>query len=140
MQRLTLSAFSDAGLKDSPTTHIVEVAAGTGRLATFVRDNYRSIQLSVTDLSPYYLDTARKAHEEWARETKCKQHGESKFMQVAAEDLPFENESVDVLYSVYLFHEILPSVRVKAMAEASRVLRKGGFLILTDALQLGDCT
>ena len=37
----------------------LEVGAGTGRFATFVKDNYPSWDLTLTDLSPFYLAEAR---------------------------------------------------------------------------------
>jgi len=38
----------------------LEIAAGTGRFSTFVKDNYPGLQLTVSDLSPFYLEEARK--------------------------------------------------------------------------------
>lgn len=37
----------------------LEIGAGTGRFATFVKDNYPALQLTVSDLSPFYLSEAR---------------------------------------------------------------------------------
>ena len=44
---------------------MLEVAAGTGRLATFVRDNYPEAHLTVSDLSPFYLQQARETVAHW---------------------------------------------------------------------------
>ena len=44
---------------------MLEVAAGTGRFATFVRDNYPEAHLTVSDLSPFYLQEAREAMAHW---------------------------------------------------------------------------
>lgn len=35
---------------------ILEVACGTGRFATFVKDNYPQAQYTALDLSPFYLE------------------------------------------------------------------------------------
>eukprot|EP01024_Parvocaulis_polyphysoides_P024294 TRINITY_DN2227_c0_g1_i1.p1 TRINITY_DN2227_c0_g1~~TRINITY_DN2227_c0_g1_i1.p1 ORF type:complete len:432 (-),score=40.73 TRINITY_DN2227_c0_g1_i1:21-1205(-) len=43
----------------------LEVAAGTGRFATFFKDNYPDIHLTVSELSPFYLEQARKNMDEW---------------------------------------------------------------------------
>jgi ubiquinone/menaquinone biosynthesis C-methylase UbiE len=37
---------------------MLEVGAGTGRFATFLRDNYPYATLTVSDLSPFYLEEA----------------------------------------------------------------------------------
>jgi ubiquinone/menaquinone biosynthesis C-methylase UbiE len=55
-----------------------------------------------------------------------------------AETLPFEDNSVDVLTSIYLFHEVPPKVRRIIAKEWARVLKPGGRLIFMDSLQLGD--
>jgi ubiquinone/menaquinone biosynthesis C-methylase UbiE len=39
---------------------------------------------------------------------------------------------------VYLFHELPEDVRKKVVAEMARVVRRGGVVILTDSIQLGD--
>ena len=38
----------------------LEVAGGTGRYMTFFRDNYPQIDATLLDLSPFYLEEARK--------------------------------------------------------------------------------
>jgi ubiquinone/menaquinone biosynthesis C-methylase UbiE len=38
----------------------LEVAGGTGRVMTFFRDNYPKIDATFLELSPYYLEEARK--------------------------------------------------------------------------------
>lgn len=137
MQRLTLAALSSFLPSSTSAPRILEVAAGTGRVATFVRDNYRDAHMTVTDLSPYYLDAARQAHADWAT-VRRRPSSATEFVQAKAEDLPMDDGSVDVVYSVYLFHELPPSARLLALKEMSRVLRRGGVMVMTDSIQLGD--
>ena len=40
--------------------------------------------------------------------------------------------------SIYLFHEVPPSVRRAIAAEFARVLKPGGLLVFMDSLQPGD--
>lgn len=48
-------------------------------------------------------------------------------------DLPFDNDSVDVIVSSLVVHNIPnPADRAKAISEAARVLRPGGRLVLAD--------
>jgi ubiquinone/menaquinone biosynthesis C-methylase UbiE len=39
---------------------VLEVACGTGRFATFVREAHPLADVTLTDLSPFYLEAARE--------------------------------------------------------------------------------
>jgi ubiquinone/menaquinone biosynthesis C-methylase UbiE len=110
-------------------TRLLDVACGTGRFLTFVKDNYPRLPVVALDLSPNYLAEARAQLKGWP---------DVGFIQGLAETLPFPDESFDVLTSVYLLHEVPDDIRRRILAEAARVLRPGGRLILVDSLQLGD--
>lgn len=122
----------------------LEVAAGTGRFATFVKDNYPTTPLTVSDLSPFYLAAARDNLRYWKsmRAPNADLGGVdgtgATFVQAAAEALGAPDASYDLVYCVYLFHELPADVRAAAAAEMARVLKPGGMLILTDSAQLGD--
>merc|ERR1712151_944766 len=62
----------------------------------------------------------------------------AKFIQAAAEKLPFEDGSFDAVVCVYLFHEMPEAARAAAAAEMARVVAPGGIVILTDSVQRGD--
>eukprot|EP01024_Parvocaulis_polyphysoides_P051197 TRINITY_DN5028_c1_g1_i2.p1 TRINITY_DN5028_c1_g1~~TRINITY_DN5028_c1_g1_i2.p1 ORF type:complete len:359 (+),score=23.96 TRINITY_DN5028_c1_g1_i2:146-1078(+) len=122
----------------------LEVAAGTGRFATFFKDNYPNIILNISDLSPFYLEEARNNLLRWLEvRNKGQDLGGylgtgSTFIQMAAENLAVDDESQDIIFCIYLFHEIPLDVRNQVMKEFARVLRPGGILILADSIQLGD--
>jgi ubiquinone/menaquinone biosynthesis C-methylase UbiE len=119
---------------------VLEVAAGTGRFATFFRDNYTHANLTVTDLSPFYLEKAKENMVYWERMRGRGQAplGHCQFAQCAAELLPFEDESMDIVYNIYMFHEIPDDARALAVQEMARILKPGGLLVITDSLQFGD--
>lgn len=50
---------------DGTGLRMLEVGAGTGRFATFVRDNYPRADLTVSELSPFYLQEARDQMAHW---------------------------------------------------------------------------
>jgi len=75
----------------------VEVGAGTGRVATFVRDNYPRAQLLVTDLSPFYLAKAKSNMAYWEKVRRERDAGPCSFVQAAAERLPVPDASQDVV-------------------------------------------
>jgi ubiquinone/menaquinone biosynthesis C-methylase UbiE len=60
------------------------------------------------------------------------------FMQCAAENIPADDNSFDIVVSVYMTHEMPEEARVAMAREAARVLRPGGLFVLTDSVQLGD--
>lgn len=102
------------------------VYSGTGRFMTFVMDNVPSLNATVMDLSPYYLEEAR---------SMLKSYAQVKYVQAAVERMPFPDDSFDSLSCVYLFHELPREVRVEAVREMHRVLRPGGKLFFVDSIQ-----
>ena len=143
MQRLSLLPLAKglAG-RDGKPPRLLEVACGTGRFATFLRDNHPAAELTCVDLSPFYLDKARDNDAYWRRR-KAASAGQpappaATFVQAKAEALPFEDGSFDAVVCVYLFHEMPAEARAAAAAEMARVLAPGGTLVLTDSMQRGD--
>ena len=55
-----------------------------------------------------------------------------------AEGMPLADASVDIVTSIFLFHELPPDVRRQVAAEMARVLKPGGLLVFIDSLQMGD--
>jgi ubiquinone/menaquinone biosynthesis C-methylase UbiE len=141
MQRLSLIPLREVATANSGAPRILEVAAGTGRFSTFMRDNHPNAQMTIVDLSPFYLEMARENDEYWRKMRFPNEEVRpqpARFVQAAAEALPFEDESFDAVVCVYLFHEMPEAERAAAAAEMARVVAPGGVVILTDSQQLGD--
>lgn len=105
-----------------PGDRVLDVGCGTGffatRLATAVQPGGR---VDGIDPSPPMIDYAAgrgSAH--------CV------FTVAAAEALPFEDATFDVVTSTLVIHHITPSARPTALAEMARVLRPGGHLLVAD--------
>ncbi|MEM6913822.1 MAG: class I SAM-dependent methyltransferase, partial [Pseudomonadota bacterium] len=109
--------------------HLADVACGTGRLLSDIVDNVAELQITAVDLSEPYLKEARKA----AAQAKS-----ADYLCAAAEDLPLPDGSVDIATTVYLFHELPPSVRREVAAELARTLKPGGLYVHVDSVQYGD--
>jgi ubiquinone/menaquinone biosynthesis C-methylase UbiE len=138
MQRQTLLPLQSHFGTNEPEA-LLEVACGTGRFATFTRDNFRSTNVTLADLSPFYLEKARRNDEYWRKYQQVeKQATPATFVQANAEDLPFEDNYFDGVTCVYLFHELPETARAQAAAEMARVVKPGGIVVLTDSVQLGD--
>lgn len=115
--------------RDASSTKVLDIATGTGRFISFVLDNYRDLDCTVMDLSPFYLAEAKKMLTKYEK---------VKYVEAECENLPFENESFDAITCVYLFHELPREIRYKAISEFSRVLKPGGKLFFVDSAQKGD--
>ncbi|GAQ77765.1 hypothetical protein KFL_000030430 [Klebsormidium nitens] len=128
--------------RDPARTSVLDVACGTGRFLTFLKDNYPAVRTYGVDLSPNYLKTA-EANMGYFEKFDMKVNGSrifsrAQFIQANAERLPFEDSSLDVVTCVYLFHELPPNARQAVAQEVSRVLKPGGIFIWADATQDGD--
>merc|ERR1719375_1633134 len=88
MQRLCLLPLRDVAAANNGKPRILEVATGTGRFATFIRDNHPTANVTLVDLSPFYLEAARENDEHW-REARypnaATRPPPAKFVQAPAE-------------------------------------------------------
>lgn len=147
MQRMTLVPVSEwvkARGADPSQLRLLEVAAGTGRFHTFIKDAYPTMPTVCSDLSPFYLARARENVAYWKRMRQADARlgdvddAGVRYVQCAAEAIAAPDASFDILAVVYLFHELPEAVRRKAAAEFLRVLKPGGLCVFTDSVQTGD--
>ena len=75
------------------------------------------------DMSEAYLRHAKRYLRRWSRVNLSAAKGEN---------LPVADGSQDALTSIFLFHELPPSVRRAVLRECARVLKPGGRLVLVD--------
>ena len=80
----------------------LDVGCGTGRLLAFLHAAFPGMRFTGLDLSPPYLAEARRLVGRTAR---------VKLVEGAAERLPFDDASLDLVVSSYLLHELPPDVR-----------------------------
>ncbi|KAB2912379.1 MAG: methyltransferase domain-containing protein [Hyphomicrobiaceae bacterium] len=115
--------------RDQRQLTLLDVACGTGRFLRQVRLAYPAMVLKGLDLSRPYLEEARR-HMRGLRPAEL--------IEAAAEKMPLADASVDVVTSIFLYHELPPDVRRQVTAEIARVLKPGGLFVLLDSLQMGD--
>jgi ubiquinone/menaquinone biosynthesis C-methylase UbiE len=114
---------------DGEGLRFLEVGAGTGRATKFVRLAFPKAKIVSIDLSSPYLKRAQSELKGFARHD---------FVEADGAKIPFQDESFDAVYSVFLFHELPAEERKKVVAEGMRLLKPNGFYGLVDSLQLGD--
>lgn len=118
---------------------LLEVGAGTGRALTFIVDNFPDMRYTCSELSPFYLQKARENMDYYSRfKGRDAKKPQVSFMQAAAENLPVDDESQDIVVNIYMFHELELGVLRQVAREMGRVLKPGGLLVFTDSIQLGD--
>jgi ubiquinone/menaquinone biosynthesis C-methylase UbiE len=128
MRRQALPALG-ARLAERRDARLLDVACGTGRFLTFVRDSFPHVHATGLDLSPAYLKAAARSLRRW---------GGADLVEANAEAIPLADASLDAATCVYLFHELPRAVRRRVTAEIARVLKPGGTFVLVDSLQRGD--
>ncbi len=103
---------------------VLETAAGTGIVTRTVSEALSGVEIIATDINPAVVEFAEQQFQ-----------SESVTFQVAdAQQLPFEDESFDLvlcLFGIMFFPD-----KVRANAEARRVLRSGGRYVLVTFNQL----
>jgi len=110
---------------------ILDVATGSGRTLKQLRSSFPKETIVGLDLSGSYLKEASRFISNLDGEL-------IELMQGNAEELPFENSSLQAITCVYLFHELPRTVREKVLKEFFRVLEPGGILVLADSIQVND--
>lgn len=142
MQRgslVPISRFIKERGNDPSSLRLLEVAAGTGRFHTFIKDNWPQMETICSDLSPFYLAKARENVQLWRQQaTNNTAPSNTQFLQTPVENLSMDDESVDILLSIYLFHELPETIRARAAKEFFRVLKPGGLFVFNDSVQTGD--
>lgn len=104
---------------------VVDVGAGTGLLALGIApavDNVRAI-----DVSPAMTDYLRSAAAQLSLDNV-------KPTTATAIDLPMPDASATVVVSNYVYHHLSDADKQRGLAEAYRVLRPGGRIVIGDMM------
>ncbi len=133
MRRRVLAPLK-AGLADLEAGQrgkVLDIACGTGRTLTMMREMLPKASLYGVDLSPTYL---RKASELLTEKPGVV----PQLVQTNAEALPFVDDYFEATVSVFLFHELPADARQNVINEAYRVTKPGGTLVICDSIQMED--
>ena len=103
---------------------VLDVACGTGTLALEVLGRAPGARVTGVDGDPEILDRARSKAE--------RANAEVSFDQGLSTDLPYEDQSFDVVLSTLFFHHLTDEAKCTTGEELFRVLRPGGRAVVAD--------
>ena len=112
------------GIDARPSAAILDLGAGTGTLALQLKERWPDARVTGLDADPEILAISRRRTAEAGREIE--------FVEGFSNELPFEDESFDLVTSTLFFHHIDTDTKAATLREVARVLRPGG------ALHVGD--
>ena len=109
---------------------ILDLGCGTGEMALAIARAYPAVTLIGVDGDGEVLERAA---------VKARAAGvELELHEALADRVPLADASVDCVVSTLMFHHLGPSAKRAALAEAGRVLRPGGRLLVCDIGRAGD--
>jgi ubiquinone/menaquinone biosynthesis C-methylase UbiE len=114
----------------APGDAVLDLGAGTGTLAIWLKQRTPTARVTGLDADPDVLARARRK----AAGAGC----EIDFVQGFSTDLPFADDSVDVVLSTLFFHHLTGPDKRRTLAEVQRVLKPGGALHVADWGKPGD--
>lgn len=115
--------------RDQRRVALLDVACGTGRFLSFVKENWPRLPVTALDLSPAYVATARETLKPWR---------DASFVEANAEATGLADASQDIVTCIFLFHELPPAVRPVVAREIARLVKPGGRFVFVDSIQEGD--
>lgn len=130
MRRQAFPAIAEVARSqdDKPLT-LLDVGCGTGRFLADVYRNFPSVIPMGLDLSCAYLKKA---------DHHLRRAADRQLLEANAESIPLPDTSVDIVTTIFLFHELPKKIRRAVAGEMARVLKPGGTLVFVDSIQRGD--
>ncbi len=130
MRRQLIPPLVDGlGARAHERPRIADLATGAGEFLSLLRVALPTAHLYGVDLSPHYVEEARR---------KLAGAHDVTLMTENAEELPLGAGTFDAVTSIFLFHELPADARRNVISEALRILKPGGRFVLCDSLQYCD--
>lgn len=104
---------------------ILDMCTGTGQSIINVAERNPTAEITAVDLSPEMLEIAQ-------RDIHARKLNNIKIMLGDATDTNLPNNSFDIITISLVLHELPPELAAKILAEAHRLLKEDGKLIVTE--------
>jgi ubiquinone/menaquinone biosynthesis C-methylase UbiE len=115
---LAASVAAELGVRSEMS--VLDLGAGPGQLAVELERSQPSVRVVGLDPDARMLQHAAQAAQR------------ARWVSAMAQDLPFLDGSFDRIAATLLLHHLTRPQKLRALAEAARVLRPGGELVVTD--------
>ena len=116
-------------LKIRSGENLLDVGCGTGSLLLVAKKTYPDNEMVGIDVDPEVLEITSK---------KLKKNSlDVKLINTSAAKLPFNDSSFDIVVSTLIFHHLPTEIKLQALQEIHRVLKKDGRFLLVDFGKLG---
>ena len=103
---------------------ILDVGCSVGISTEYLKNIYPEKKIFGVDLSPYFISTAK------FRSNFNKL--DINYIHANAESIPFENNTFDLIFCSFLFHEVPTQPTRNILYEIYRILKPEGIIIITD--------
>lgn len=107
-----------------PGQRVLDIGCGTGTLALMVKEAEPEAEVVGLDADPEILELAREKAE--------RARVEVRFDEALSTELPYEDNSFDLVLSTLFFHHLAGADKRQTAAEVARVLKPGGELQVVD--------
>ncbi|KAJ9509021.1 hypothetical protein QJQ45_001513 [Haematococcus lacustris] len=111
--------------------HIVDMGCSTGMSSRWLAQQYPKAQVLGLDLSPYFLAVAEREERQLAAQAGAPQR-RVRYLHRLAERSGLPGHSADLVSFQFVIHECPQAATRAFIAEALRVLRPGGVLMIVD--------
>ncbi len=123
-----------AAVPTTTSAAILEIGCGTGRLLTALRSAEPWVHLAGADLSPFMVEAAARNS---GLSVRSPNPGRAESEPVGlvhadARFLPWEDETFDVVAAAHVIGHVPRTAAAEILAEARRVLRPGGRIVLAE--------
>lgn len=112
-----------------PGMRILDIGCGTGTLAVMAKLQQPQVAVIGLDPDPKALERAKHKAEH--------ANAAVEFVVGFADSIPFPEGSFDRVLSSFMLHHLTPDGKSAALADAARVLKRGGVLHVVDFVSTG---
>ena len=102
---------------------VLEIGCGIGRWAKYLMEKEPTIQYTGIDVSPKMVDIAKK------------RVPSANFLNISGDNLIFQDESFDLVFSITVLHHIPYEKQLKAIREICRVTKRGGHIVIIEDIK-----